>query len=508
MSKTFASLLVLAALCAPVAAATKPDFVLLKARYPEKLSYDGSAQLLSAGDGELSDSVMGLIDALKLRFPWHELWALRSNNGLTLRQGRTEAALPLPKGGYFTSSYVAMSRDGLTLAFGSGLDGKLEAVRWRRGGALETLVPAGQAWLSGVTDISADGRTVIGWLLSDEKAMLRGFQWVEGKGFSLLPEPMSLPLALSADGGVTAGLALRGNLDVLRRMRWMQDFMNESPLMSESEVTKLQVAGVHPVSGDVAGSFKHADTGVWHGFVWNLDEGKPSRREPLPWPAAAEGKAADAQREAQVLAWAGMSREDGNIFMESDAVRWRAGEGVSVIRAKSVLEGLSADGRTVFVSFNRESDHSRAFVQISPEGEVDLEAAVRAETHKESLGMLLRSVSEDGRSLWLNSLTADGMFPLRLENGKLAPFPPVIDDLTLTAFSQDGRVVAGTSTQPERGGYATLRWHFGAPKTQRLFCPGEARSSSHIVMSGDGKVVAAGQEKHGKVHTCLFGSLD
>ncbi|RBH50066.1 hypothetical protein C3F00_035220, partial [Pseudomonas sp. MWU13-2860] len=63
MSKTFASLLVLAALCAPVAAATKPDFVLLKARYPEKLSYDGSAQLLSAGDGELSDSVMDLIDA-------------------------------------------------------------------------------------------------------------------------------------------------------------------------------------------------------------------------------------------------------------------------------------------------------------------------------------------------------------------------------------------------------------------------------------------------------------
>ena len=71
--------------------------------------------------------------------------------------------------------------------------------------------------------------------------MLRGFQWVEGKGFSLLPEPMSLPLALSADGGVTAGLALRGNLDVLRRMRWMQDFMNESPLMSESEVTSCKL---------------------------------------------------------------------------------------------------------------------------------------------------------------------------------------------------------------------------------------------------------------------------
>lgn len=504
MSKTFASLLVLAALCAPVAAAAKPDVVLLKERYPEKLSYDGSAQLLSAGDGELNDSVMGLIDALKLRFPWHELWALRSANGLTLRQGRTEAALPLPEGSYFTTSYMAMSRDGLTLAFGTGRDGKLEAVRWRRGGALETLVPAGQAWLSGVTDISADGRTVIGWLLSDEKAMLRGFQWVEGKGFSLLPEPMSLPLALSADGAVTAGLALRGNLDMLRRMRRMQDFMNESPIMSESEVAKLRVSGVHPGRGDVAGYFKHADTGVWHGFVWNPDEGKPSRREPLPWQAEAEGKAAD----AQVLAWAGMGGEDGNIFMESDAVRWRAGEGVSVIRAKSVLESLSADGRTVFVSFNRESDHSRAFVQVSPEGEVDLEAAVRAETRKESLGMFLRSVSEDGRYLWLNSFTADGTFPLRLENGKLAPFSPVIDDLTLTAFSQDGRVVAGTSTQPEQGGYATLRWRFGAPKTQRLFCPGEERSSSHIVMSGDGKVVAAGQEKHGKVHTCLFGPLD
>ena len=504
MSKTFASLLMLAALCAPVAAATKPGVVLLKERYPEKLSYDGSAQLLSAGDGELNDSVMGLIDALKLRFPWHELWALRSANGLTLRQGRTEAALPLPKGSYFTTSYMAMSRDGLTLAFGTGRDGKLEAVRWRRGGALETLVPAGQAWLSGVTDISADGRTVIGWLLSDEKAMLRGFQWVEGKGFSLLPEPMSLPLVLSADGGVTAGLALRGNLDMLRRMRRMQDFMNESPLMSDDEVTKLQVSGVHPGRGDVAGYFKHADTGVWHGFVWNPDEGKPSRREPLPWQAEAEGKTAD----AQVLAWAGMGGEDGNIFMESDAVRWRAGEGVSVIRAKSVLESLSADGRTVFVSFNRESDHSRAFVQVSPEGEVDLEAAVRAETRKESLGMFLRSVSEDGRYLWLNSFTADGTFPLRLENGKLAPFSPVIDDLTLTAFSQDGRVVAGTSTQPEQGGYATLRWRFGAPKTQRLFCPGEERSSSHIVMSGDGKVVAAGQEKHGKVHTCLFGPLD
>ncbi|OQS41696.1 hypothetical protein [Chromobacterium haemolyticum] len=504
MSKTFASLLVLAALCAPVAAATKPDVVLLKKRYPEKLSYDGSAQLLSAGDGELNDSVMGLIDALKLRFPWHELWALRSANGLTLRQGRTEAALPLPEGSYFTTSYMAMSRDGLTLAFGTGRDGKLEAVRWRRGGALETLVPAGQAWLSGVTDISADGRTVIGWLLSDEKAMLRGFQWVEGKGFSLLPEPMSLPLALSADGGVTAGLALRGNLDMLRRMRRMQDFMNESPLMSDDEVTKLQVSGIHLGRGDVAGYFKHADTGVWHGFVWNSDEGKPRQREPLPWPASAEGKAGD----AQVLAWAGMSGEDANIFTESDAVRWRAGEGVSVIRAKSVLEGLSADGRTVFVSFDREGDHRRAFVQVSPEGEADLEAVVRAETRKESLGMFLRSVSEDGRYLWLNSFTADGTFPLRLENGKLAPFSPVIGDLTLTAFSQDGRVVAGTSTQPEQGGYATLRWRFGAPKTQRLFCPGEERSSSHIVMSGDGKVVAAGQEKHGKVHTCLFGPLD
>ncbi|WP_227103433.1 hypothetical protein [Chromobacterium rhizoryzae] len=504
MSKTFASLLGLAVLCAPLAAAAKPDFVLLKARYPEKLSYDGSAQLLSAGGGELNDSAMGLIDALKLRFPWHELWALRSANGLSLRQGRAEAALPLPKGGYFTASYVAMSRDGLTLAFGSGRDGKLEAVRWRRGGTLETLVPAGQAWLSGVTDISADGRTVIGWLLSDKGAMPRGFQWVEGKGFSLLPEPMSLPLALSADGAVTAGIALRGDLDTLRRMRRMQDFMNESPLMSDGAATQLHVSGVHLGRGDVAGYFKHADSGVWHGFVWNPDEGKPSRREPLPWPVEAEGKMDDAQRDAQVLAWAGMSGADGKIVTESDAVRWRAGEGVSVIRAKSVLEGLSADGRTVFVSFDRENDHRRAFVQISPEGEADLEAAVRAETRKESLGMFLRSVSEDGRRVWLSASATDGEHPLRLENGKLAPFSPVIGDLTLTAYSQDGRVVAGISTQPEQGGYATLRWRFGAPKTQRLFCPGEERSSSHIVMSGDGKVVAAGQD----THTCLFGPLD
>lgn len=122
---------------------------------------------------------------------------------------------PLDGFDYLLAGSARLSAAGDTLAVGAGRDGALDAWLIRRRQVPERLVPATMARYSSVTDISADGRTVVGWLL-DRQSVARGFLWRERRGVRLLPDPLLLPLAVSADGAELLASSYRKDRDSLR----------------------------------------------------------------------------------------------------------------------------------------------------------------------------------------------------------------------------------------------------------------------------------------------------
>ncbi len=491
-----------AAFAAPVALAAAPsEPTRIEHRYLEQLSYTGTTQLVRALDAELVQGDGEVIDSLKLYFSEYSLWNLQAAAGLALRSDNREDLVPLPAGSYFTSTHTRLSKDGRILALAAGKGGQLDALRWQRGGKLERLVPAAQAWRSGVSDMSADGKTITGWLLADKNALPRGFVWTEQHGFSLLPETLSVPLAISADGTTLVGDSYRGTLAMLRQRMAVQTFENEAPLADNPRIKRWEIVGVSDSGRRLAGFVQLANAPVWQGFLWDAESGFVTQAKPAVLRHKGKGTPDLAAFSRRVLAVAGMSEAQRLQFLQTDALRWHVTEGLSTLQANASVAGLSRDGSTTLLHAHS-GNGQHPLWQLTKSGTVNLNKAVG----NDDAYLNLLALSEDGRRMWLTVNNDSGSHTVLLEDARLPAFPPALSVIAPQVFSADARRMAGGGYDTEQG-YPTLHWTMGTATPQQLNCPGEDRSSSRYVLSGDGKVVGAGQYDNGLAHICLFGPL-
>ena len=176
-------------------------------------SADGRVRLVHRAGDRAAVSVPALTRALA---PYHRAGREPLVRVPALAWEQERRFTPLDGFDYLLAGSARLSADGGTLAVGAGREGALDAWLIRRGQAPERMLPTAMARYSSVTDISADGRTVVGWLL-DRQSVARGFLWRERRGVRLLPDPLLLPLAVSADGTGLLASSDREDRDSLRR---------------------------------------------------------------------------------------------------------------------------------------------------------------------------------------------------------------------------------------------------------------------------------------------------
>ncbi|GGY11867.1 hypothetical protein [Paludibacterium paludis] len=485
---------------AATAAPVQPQRI--EGRVAEALSFTGETLLVRSSKGELVESDMAVINSLKLRFPEYDLWEIQSAAGLALRSGDREDPVPLPAGSYAALTRARLSDDGRVLALAAGAGGRLDALRWQRGGQPERLVPEDRAWRSGVSDMSADGKTVTGWLLASEDSLPQGFIWTADKGFSLLPEPLSVPLAISADGRTVAGDHYRGTLQMLAQRDALMRFDAESGLGENEGVKHWETLAVSGDGRRVAGYVELARSRTWQGFVWDTEKGFVNPAKPPVLRHKGKGMPDLAAFGRRVLAAAGMSDADRVQFVQTDVVRWTADEGAKQIQPDAAFAGLSRDGRSLFLHPLDQKDRLPPLWQLDANGKHDLNQAVGSDT----VYLTIRAVSPDGSRMWLNGSKGNADHILLVENGGLLAFTPAVASIEPQAFSRDAGTVAGFS-RIEEPGYPSIRWRAGDASPRLMRCPGDEQDTSRHLISGDGKVIAAGQYDNGKNHICLFGPL-
>lgn len=91
-----------------------------------------------------------------------------------------------------------------------------------------------------------------------------------------------------------------------------------------------------------------------------------------------------------------------------------------------------------------------------------------------------------------------------LANGVRQPLSQVHAASSPQAFSADGRTIAGISADEKiAAGYPATVWKEKNKKNVIYRCPGDIQSSSKMILSADGKVLAAGQANSKKSLICL-----
>ncbi|NHQ86478.1 hypothetical protein HA050_10165 [Iodobacter sp. HSC-16F04] len=347
--KTLLAALLLAAAPASYAAESVKTAAVRKIdnRLIERLSADGSVLLVRKNGAELQQSDAEILEQLTTRMPDTSFWALQPARGLALYNGGKETPLPLPAGAYFTADATRLSADGQVVALGAGVGGSMEALRWQAGGQLERLVP--KAWRSGVADMSDDGNTIVGWLLADEQALPQSFIWTASSGFSLLPEGMSTPRAISADGKQVLGDRYRGSMKQLIQRAAHTFFEQQTPFEDLENAGSWEVVGISADARQLAGfiEVKGGDTPLRQSFLWDKEAGFVEENPPL---LLRGGKPdLDAFRQA-ILSKNKMGEAERFSFMQNDAVLWKADQGLAVLQAETNATGMSRDGSTLFVS--------------------------------------------------------------------------------------------------------------------------------------------------------------
>ncbi|MDA1378639.1 hypothetical protein PCI56_00740 [Plesiomonas shigelloides subsp. oncorhynchi] len=256
-------------------AVVKPVDAVLQDRQVELLSYDGSVQLLNTpgNNAPQSSGVVTLANTLRTLLPLHEQWVLRGAEQLAIRAQGKESKLGLPAGSYYVPSTARLSDDGTVLALAAGHNGQLHAMRWQTTKGLQPLIPAGKAHISGVSDMSNDGRTIIGWYQASPSDLTRGFMWTEAGGFTPLPAMLNEPVFTSGDGNVVLGEHYRATLKSLQQNQQAQAFMNSMPFDGQDEFGYYEVVAVSHDGQRIAGYVAHTAEPVWQPFLWIADNG-------------------------------------------------------------------------------------------------------------------------------------------------------------------------------------------------------------------------------------------
>ncbi len=222
---------------------------------------------------------------------------------------------------------VRLSRDGRVALLGAGQDGALDAWRLGRDGKRERLLPKTAAAFSGVIDASDDGKTAVGWLQTSADAVPQGFVWQAGHGYRLLPDPLWLPFALSADGTRLLASSRRPDANTFARQHLMRSLQGppgsdwgDALAVSHDAKSAVGYYFVRPQSSDPAA------TGSYRGWWWQAGTGYRHSARAL---YLDESEMADPVRFAafrsQLLALAGLGA-DTTETVASGVAQWRIGE--------------------------------------------------------------------------------------------------------------------------------------------------------------------------------------
>ncbi|MCP9759398.1 hypothetical protein EGI20_08755 [Aquitalea sp. S1-19] len=232
-----------------------------------------------------------------------------------------------PLTGFDYVQRARLSRDGRVALLGAGQDGGLDAWRIGRDGKRERLLPKAAAAFSGVIDASADGNTVVGWLQTSADAVPQGFVWQATQGYRLLPEPLWLPFAISADGTRLFASTRRPSEAALARRALSRTLQGpaegewgETLAVSADMKTAVGYYYVRPATGNPS------DTGSYRGWWWQADGGyRQSARALHLDEASAQDTARFAAFSDQLLALAGLGKEASET-VSAGIARWRVGE--------------------------------------------------------------------------------------------------------------------------------------------------------------------------------------
>ncbi|NDV13705.1 hypothetical protein [Crenobacter caeni] len=484
MKKAVALALSLALTPLPVFAAPSPA-ERVAGRTLDAISADGTSLLLRAPGQRLDDAGADLSALLGERLP-EELHAiLTPARGLAIRHAGQETPLGLPDDSYFAPLTARLSADGRVLAVSAGHGGALKALRVRVGEAPTQLVPDAQARYSGVSGVSDDGRVVAGWLLKDTHSLPKGFVWREGAGLTVLPVPLSLPRAISADGRVLAGTAYIGSPGQLRQASLIGQFAAEDPLGGNAAIADWALVGASDDGRRLAGFVKRADKKLWQGFLWDRDAGFIDTPTP-PVFDVARGAPPQADVERAVLANYGLTDADRIGALRRQAWRWADGK-AEVLQDQATLAGMSRDGQVFIV---RTADG--ALLQMPG-------AAGQPLAFPGAQGALeVRAVSSDGRRIWLRDEAGASAM---LDNGKAAPASRTAAFAQPAAFSADARTVAGIYLHDPAGVRPALRWQ--GDRVDARECRFGGASAGLVFLSADGGTLAASQPDG----YCVFGGF-
>lgn len=231
-----------------------------------------------------------------------------------------------PIQGFTYVQRVLLSGDGRQALLGAGDNGALDAWRVGRDGTRERLLPRGAAAFSGVIDASADGNTVAGWLQAKAGDVPQGFLWQAGQGYRLLPEPMWLPYALSADGTRVFGMSRRPDADTFARQGLMRSLQGpaegdwgDAVAVSHDLKSAVGYYFVRPQSGDAAA------TGSYRAWWWQAGAGYlHSARALYLDEAGGDDPARFSAFRKQLLALAGLGADTTETVV-SGVAQWQAG---------------------------------------------------------------------------------------------------------------------------------------------------------------------------------------
>lgn len=483
-------------------AVVKPVDAVLQDRQVELLSYDGSVQLLNTpgNNAPQSTGVVTLANTLRTLLPLHEQWVLRGAEQLAIRAQGKESKLGLPAGSYYVPSTARLSDDGTVLALAAGHNGQLQAMRWQTTKGLQPLIPSGKAHISGVSDMSDDGRAIIGWYQASPSDLTRGFMWTEAGGFTPLPAMLNEPVFTSGDGNVVLGEHYRATLKSLQQNQQAQAFMNSMPFDGQDEFGYYEVVAVSHDGQRIAGYVAHTAEPVWQPFLWIADNGFADLDSAglleKPQNGAEPDFAAFRQR---IIKAAGMSASEAFTPLNTQAVLWQVGKGVELLEGMESSAGLSRDGKQAFAYSAlkpRQSFEMPQLWRFNAKGRKNLHDVIA----EPDVYLPIYGMSEDGSRIWLSVNGDTESRTVLLVDAALHEMPSEPEELVLGGTSRDAATSALFVQDLEQGyPIMILRDNQLSAAGDQCRAGDAALLTEYLKISANGKVIAVNKENS----TCL-----
>lgn len=348
---------------------------------------------------------------------------------------------------------------------------------------------------SGATDVSSDGRTMVGWIGVPQSSSLRAFHWTQSGGLTVLGTEVRqiVVIFLSADGSVTAGTENPPG-SVERPFIWT----------ASDGLRNLETSPGH--RGTLVSDIS-ADGSTVVGYERTSNGGFMARRWTIGGDARSLGTLGGAWSQSTAVS------DDGSVVVgyayneqgRYRAFRWTSASGMQDLGSlggpTSRATALSADGSVVVGYSSNLAGQWRAFRWTSSEGMQNLGSigAMDARAYAVSAdGSVVYGRDRDaGAKLQIFRWTSDGLTWVGV--------PGELYDFRLWA-SRDGRALTAFGFDAESRRQA-FRWTLESG-TEWLGAPAgmETRptgiSADGLTVVGQGRAIVSGADRAFRWHPC------